>query len=75
MSNQFDPVCAWCDVYCREEQITVDENDREVCRSTVCSYCGRSELRFGKLGRQTPIPADEPATVVPLDPDDDRFRL
>jgi hypothetical protein len=25
---------------------------------TVCAYCGRSELRFRKLGHQTPIPKD-----------------
>jgi hypothetical protein len=52
-------VCAWCDVYCRKER------GSEWSWHTVCAYCGRSELRFGKLGRQTPIPPP------PTPPDDD----
>jgi hypothetical protein len=54
------PVCAWCDVYCRIECETRDDQDRLVCSWTKCAYCGCSELRFGKLGHQTPIP-NEPA--------------
>jgi len=49
-------VCAWCDVHCRVEQIQCDKEGREIIRSTCCAYCERSELRYGKLGRQTPIP-------------------
>jgi hypothetical protein len=49
-------VCAWCDVYCRIERVTRDEEGREVMHDTCCAYCGRTELRFGKLGRQTPLP-------------------
>jgi hypothetical protein len=49
-------VCAWCDVNCRVEQVQRDEEGREFMRSTVCAYCGRGELRFGKRGRRTPIP-------------------
>ena len=50
-------VCAWCDVYCRVERVLRDDDGRVIQTSTVCAYCGRSELRFGKRGRQTPIPA------------------
>jgi len=57
-------VCAWCDVYCREEQHTYDDAGRLISTDTVCAYCGRSELRFGKLGRQTPLP--EECEVVAL---------
>jgi hypothetical protein len=49
-------VCAWCDVYCREEVWS------PLSSHTVCAYCGRSELRFGKRGRQTPIPKDSEVT-------------
>jgi len=49
-------VCAWCDVNCRVEQVQCDDEGREIMRSTYCAYCGHSELRLGKLGRQTPIP-------------------
>ena len=51
-----EPVCAWCDVYCRRECVQHDEEGREFMRWSCCAYCGRTELRFGKLGRQTPIP-------------------
>jgi hypothetical protein len=57
-------VCAWCDVYCRVERVMRDEQGREFLRDTCCAYCGRTELRIGKLGHQTPIPK---ASV----PDDD----
>jgi hypothetical protein len=55
-------VCAWCDVYARvEREYRVDYDDGPHTISyTVCAYCGRTELRRGKLGRQTPIP--EPST-------------
>jgi hypothetical protein len=47
----------WCDVWCRVERNQYDDQGRVVvCGSTACAYCGRTELRFGKLGRQTPIP-------------------
>ena len=49
-------VCAWCDVNCRVERVQHDDQGREFLRDTCCAYCGRTELRFGKLGRQTPIP-------------------
>jgi hypothetical protein len=49
-------VCAWCDVYNRELREVRDENGDLVQTWTVCAYCGRSELRLGRLGRQTPIP-------------------
>jgi hypothetical protein len=49
-------VCAWCDVYCRVERVHHDEAGREIMRDSVCAYCGRTELRFDRLGRQTPIP-------------------
>jgi hypothetical protein len=48
-------VCAWCDVYCRVERAQHDEAGREIMRDSVCAYCGRTELRFARLGRQTPI--------------------
>ena len=51
-------VCAWCDVYARVEReyrLDLDDGPHTIS-STVCAYCGRSELRFGTLGRQTPIP-------------------
>jgi len=50
-------VCAWCDVWCRIENNQYDDQGRAAIYGTACAYCGRSELRFGKLGRQTPIPA------------------
>jgi hypothetical protein len=37
-------VCAWCDVYCREERRTVNEEAMIDVSWTVCAYCGRSEL-------------------------------
>ena len=57
-------VCAWCDVYCRTKRNTRDESGAIICASTFCAYCGRTELRFGKLGHQTPIPDDKPAWRV-----------
>jgi hypothetical protein len=57
-------VCAWCDVSCRVERVRHDDQGREIMRDTCCAYCGRTELRFGKLGRQTPIPQ---ASVTPPD--------
>jgi hypothetical protein len=57
-------VCAWCDVYNRIERVHRDEDGREFMRDTVCAYCGRTELRFGRLGRQTPIP---PPPAAPPD--------
>jgi hypothetical protein len=50
-------VCAYCDVYCRVERIQYDDDGREIMCSSVCAYCGRSGLRRGKLGRQTPVPS------------------
>jgi hypothetical protein len=55
-------VCAWCDVWCRVERIQRDAQGREIVRGTACAYCGRTELRLGKLGRQTPIP---PPPIAP----------
>ena len=49
-------VCAWCDVYARVPCAQYDDQGRPFIEWTACAYCGRSELRFGKLGRQTPIP-------------------
>jgi hypothetical protein len=55
------PVCAWCDVYCRVERVRHDEETgKETMRYCVCVYCGRTELRLRKLGRQTPIPPPRP---------------
>jgi len=54
-------VCAWCDVYCRVERVHTDAAGEVIMHDTVCAYCGRSELRFSKLGRQTPIPKDDAA--------------
>ena len=59
-------VCAWCDVYCRVERVQVDENGKEFMCDICCAYCGRTELRLGKLGRQTPIPERKP--IDPNDP-------
>lgn len=53
-------VCAWCDVYARVPCAQRDEQGRAFIEWTACAYCGRTELRFGKLGRQTPIPGPEP---------------
>ena len=53
-------VCTWCDVYCRIACEQRDENGKIVRQWTQCAYCGRTELRFAKLGRQTPMP--EPPT-------------
>jgi hypothetical protein len=52
-NGQMTLVCAWCDVYCRVEC------ENEFQSWTVCAYCGRSELRLSKLGRQTPLPKDD----------------
>jgi hypothetical protein len=49
-------VCAWCDVYNRIPREIRDDEGRVISSETCCAYCGRTELRFGKLGRQTPIP-------------------
>jgi hypothetical protein len=54
-SNAEGPVCAWCDVWAREVR-QIREGDRVIQEWTVCAYCGRTELRLQKLGRQTPIP-------------------
>ena len=53
-------VCAWCDVCNRKEVVQRDDQGRETMTWTWCAYCGRTELRFGKLGRQTPIPKKPP---------------
>jgi hypothetical protein len=53
-------VCAWCDVSARVPCHMRDDQGRIVSSWTRCAYCGRTELRFGKLGRQTPIPKDKP---------------
>jgi hypothetical protein len=42
----------WCDGYCRWH----DEREREIMRYSCCAYCGRTELRLGKLWHKTPIP-------------------
>ena len=52
-------VCAWCDVNVRVPCNLRDNQGRIVSTYTCCAYCGRTELRFGKLGHQTPIPKDE----------------
>ena len=39
-------VRARCDVYCREERRTVNEEAMIDVSWTVCAYCGRSELVF-----------------------------
>src|SRR6516225_4672956 len=52
-------VCAWCDVSVRVPCNLRDDQGRIVSTYTCCAYCGRTELRFGKLGRQTPIPKEE----------------
>jgi hypothetical protein len=54
------PVCAWCDVYVRETRCMRDDEGRVIQEWTVCAFCGRTELRLQKLGRQTPIPKREP---------------
>jgi hypothetical protein len=56
MDNDLGLVCAWCDVWNRVERVLKDESGHEFLRDSSCAYCGRTELRFGKLGRQTPIP-------------------
>jgi hypothetical protein len=53
-------VCAWCDMYARVSREQRDDQERVICEWAECAYCGRTELRFGKLGRQTPIPKPEP---------------
>jgi hypothetical protein len=54
-----DMVCAWCDVYARVERAQYDDEGRPFIIWSACAYCGRSELRLGKRGRQTPIPEEE----------------
>jgi len=49
-------VCAWCDVDNRVPCERRDEKGVVVQTWTECAYCGRTELRLGKLGHQTPIP-------------------
>jgi hypothetical protein len=56
-------VCAWCDVYARVECNATDENGIIISSWCVCAYCGRSELRFNKLGHQTPLPKDVEETA------------
>jgi hypothetical protein len=63
-SDIIEMVCAWCDVSNRVEQV-MRVDGRVVQSWTCCAYCGRTELRRGKLGRQTPIPPP------PTPPDDD----
>jgi hypothetical protein len=46
----------WCDVWCRVERNQYDDQGCVIISGTACAYCGRTELRHGKLGRQTPIP-------------------
>ena len=53
-------VCAWCDVWCRVQRNQYDDQGRAIVCGTACAYCGRTELRLGKLGRQTPIPPPRP---------------
>jgi hypothetical protein len=60
-------VCAWCDIYCRTECNTRDESGAIVYAWTCCAYCGRTELRFGRLGHQTPIPNNKPDWRIEAD--------
>ena len=60
MSEHEGPVCACCDVNVREVRCMYDDEGRPFQTWTVCAYCGRTELRPRKLGRQTPIPKSEP---------------
>jgi hypothetical protein len=60
MIKQEGPVCAYCDVWCRATCAQYDDEGRPFLTWTACAYCGRSELRPRKLGRQTPIPKDQP---------------
>src|SRR5438067_10518779 len=53
---QEGPVCAYCDVWCRATCAQYDDEGRPFLTWTACAYCGRTELRARKLGRQTPIP-------------------
>lgn len=46
MSAVGDLVCAKCGVYCRKLHALYDEDGNVFQTSTVCAYCGRSELRF-----------------------------
>ena len=39
-------VCAKCGADCREVRELRDENGNVFQASTVCAYCGRSELRL-----------------------------
>jgi hypothetical protein len=63
MNDDAKLVCAYCDVYCRNERVTRDAQGREIMSDTCCAYCGRTEMRFGKLGYQTPVP--EPPKPLP----------
>jgi hypothetical protein len=53
-----DFVCAWCDVYARVTRAQYDDERRPFIEWTACAYCGRTETRFGKLGRRTPVPTE-----------------
>jgi hypothetical protein len=55
-------------VYCRKEYAQYHEGRPFITSSMACAYCGRTELRLGKLGRQTPIPPPRP-----IDPADAPF--
>jgi hypothetical protein len=55
-----DMVCAWCDVYCRTVRAQYDDQGRPFITWACCAYCGRTELRNGKLGHPTPIPKPDP---------------
>jgi len=60
-------VCAWCDVSNRVPCETRDENGVVIQTWTRCAYCGRTELRLGKFGHQTPIPpAKKPPEGFPF---------
>jgi hypothetical protein len=57
-------VCARCDVSCREECSLRDKKGKIIQRWTRCSYCGRTELRIGKLGHPTPVPNKPTLRIV-----------
>ena len=57
--SDYSPVCAWCDVYNRIECRAYNEEAYIDTSWTKCAYCGRTELRFKRLGHTTPIPKDE----------------
>jgi predicted DNA-binding transcriptional regulator AlpA len=58
-SRAMTMVCAWCDVYDRIE--CGSQGDDFDVAWTKCRLCGRTELRWEKLGRQTPVPQDDAA--------------